>query len=97
MYRFLSTRPSPAKNLRSSQHVQQDVGKQIHQESNPPVWFGFEIPDANQFCILGLFPSEEDSQARLMSEAAQTMRANARAMFAVPPEVMKLDVIAAKF
>ncbi|THH30044.1 hypothetical protein EUX98_g4154 [Antrodiella citrinella] len=72
------------------------VGKDTLEEDSPPLWFGFWFPGTNKFGILGL-GSEADREARLTGPAATKMRENSGGLFEGPPEVINVDIVAAKF
>jgi quinol monooxygenase YgiN len=65
------------------------------QESGTIGWFAFRI-DASKFGIFDTFADEPGRDAHLTGEIAQALFANAEELLAVPPQIEKAEVLAAK-
>ena len=59
------------------------------------VWFGIRIGPST-FGIFDAFPDEAGRQAHLAGRVAAALMAKAPDLFASPPEIEKVDVLAAK-
>ena len=58
-------------------------------------WYAFKTsPDT--FGIFDTFADEEGRSAHLTGEIAKTLMANAEALLAVPPTIVKLDILTSK-
>ncbi|QHN04305.1 antibiotic biosynthesis monooxygenase [Granulicella sp. WH15] len=67
----------------------------VAQEAGTRAWFAFRIAPAT-FGIFDTFANEEDRQAHLTGEIAKALFAKAEELFAEPPQIQQLDIIAAK-
>ncbi len=57
-------------------------------------WFAIRLGPA-EYGVFDAFPDDAGRQAHIDGEIAKALRANAH-LFAAPPEITKLDVLAAK-
>jgi quinol monooxygenase YgiN len=67
----------------------------VEQEPATTAWFAIRLsPDT--FGIFDAFPDEAGRDAHLAGKVAQALMAKAADLFASPPEIKKIDVLAAK-
>ncbi len=67
----------------------------VQEEPATTAWFGIRLgPSA--FGIFDAFPDEAGRQAHLSGKVAAALMAKAAELFAVPPSIEKVDVLAAK-
>ena len=52
--------------------------------------------DPSSFAIFDVFPDDSGRQAHLSGKVAEALMAQAEDLFATPPEINQVDVIAAK-
>jgi quinol monooxygenase YgiN len=52
--------------------------------------------DESRFAIFDVFPDDSGRQAHLTGRVAEALMAQAEELFAEPPDIQALDVIAAK-
>lgn len=64
-------------------------------EAGTTSWYAFRI-GPSQFGIFDTFPNEEGRNAHLTGEIAKNLFAKAEELFAEPPKVEKLEILAAK-
>jgi quinol monooxygenase YgiN len=64
-------------------------------EAGTTVWFGIRLGE-REFGVFDAFPDEAGRQAHLSGPIAQALMAKAPELFAEPPRIDKVDVIAAK-
>jgi quinol monooxygenase YgiN len=67
----------------------------VQQEPATTVWFGIRLGPTT-FGIFDAFPDEAGRQAHLAGRVAETLKAKASDLFAQPPTIEKVDVLAAK-
>ena len=67
----------------------------VLQEAGTTTWFAFRIAPTI-FGIFDTFASEEGRQAHLTGEIAKALMAKAEELFAKPPQIEQVDVLAAK-
>jgi quinol monooxygenase YgiN len=67
----------------------------VQEEPATAAWFGIRMGPST-FGIFDAFPDESGRQAHLQGKVAQALMARASELFAKPPGIEKLDVIAAK-
>jgi quinol monooxygenase YgiN len=67
----------------------------VEQEPATTVWFGVQLGPST-FGIFDAFPNEAGRQAHLSGAVAAALMANAQELLAQPPEIKKIDVLAAK-
>jgi quinol monooxygenase YgiN len=65
------------------------------QEATTPIWFALRLSPST-FGVFDAFASEEDRQAHLAGNMAQTLIARVDEMLACPPSVEPFDVLAMK-
>lgn len=66
-----------------------------NQEATTPIWFALRL-SPNTFAVFDAFASEEDRQAHLAGNMAQSLMARVDEMLARPPAVEPFDVLAMK-
>jgi len=66
-----------------------------NQEATTPIWFALRLSPST-FGVFDAFASEEDRQAHLVGNMAQTLMARVDEMLASPPSVEQFDVLAMK-
>ncbi len=67
----------------------------VEAEPGTVAWFGLRLGPPS-FAIFDTFPDEEARDAHLNGEVAAALMASADELFASPPQINKLDVLAAK-
>lgn len=67
----------------------------VQQEPATIAWFGIQIGPTT-FGIFDAFPDEAGRQAHLAGRVAAALMANASELLAKPPEIQKVEVLAAK-
>jgi quinol monooxygenase YgiN len=67
----------------------------VQEEPDTPVWFGIRLGPST-FGIFDAFPHEAGRQAHLTGQVAAALMAQAPELFATPPTIEKVDVLAAK-
>ncbi|MEO8408610.1 MAG: antibiotic biosynthesis monooxygenase [Oxalobacteraceae bacterium] len=67
----------------------------VLEEPATTAWFGIRLGPST-FGIFDAFPDEAGRQAHLTGKVAAALMAKASELFASPPSIEKLDVIAAK-
>jgi len=67
----------------------------VLQEVGTTTWFALRIAPTT-FGIFDTFASEEGRQAHLTGEIAKALMAKAEELFAKPPQIEQVDVLAAK-
>ena len=67
----------------------------VRNESETCAWFGFRMGPST-FGIFDAFPDEEGRQAHLAGIVAASLTAKAPELFAKPPVIERVDVLAAK-
>jgi quinol monooxygenase YgiN len=71
-------------------------GLQIVQEEPATIaWFGIRLGPST-FGIFDAFPDDAGRQAHLSGKVAAALKARAAELFAQPPQIEKVDVLAAK-
>lgn len=66
-----------------------------NQEATTPVWFALRLGPST-FGIFDAFADEAGRSAHLAGPIAAALMANADELFAVPPQIDQVDVLAAK-
>ena len=66
-----------------------------NQEATTPVWFALRLRPST-FGIFDAFADEAGRKAHLAGPIAAALMANADELFAVPPQIDQVDVLAAK-
>jgi quinol monooxygenase YgiN len=67
----------------------------VEQEPATTAWFGIRL-GASTFGIFDAFPDEAGREAHLSGRVAAALMAQAPELFAQPPSIEKVDVLAAK-
>jgi quinol monooxygenase YgiN len=67
----------------------------VNQEPETTAWFALRM-GPNVFGIFDAFPNEAGRDAHLNGEVAKALMAKASDLFAKPPEIHKVDVLADK-
>ena len=67
----------------------------VQQEPATVAWFGIQL-GASTFGIFDAFPHEEGRQAHLSGAVAKALMDNAPELLSQPPEIKKIEVLAAK-
>jgi len=67
----------------------------VEQEPATTAWFAVQS-SATTFGIFDTFPDEAGRDAHLSGKLAEALMAQAGELFASPPQIMKIDVLAAK-
>lgn len=67
----------------------------VNDEPGTVAWFGVRLGKTS-FAIFDAFPDEGARDAHLSGKVAAALMARADELFAVPPQINKLDVLAAK-
>jgi len=67
----------------------------VNDEPQTTVWFALKFDDST-FGIFDAFEGEPGREAHLNGKVAEALMANAAELFASPPKIEKVDVIAAK-
>src|SRR5512141_1877560 len=67
----------------------------VQQEPATTAWFAIRMGPST-FGIFDAFPDEAGRQAHLTGKVAAALMAKASELFAKPPEIQKVDVLAAK-
>lgn len=67
----------------------------VQEEPATTAWFGLRLGPST-FGIFDAFPDEEGRQAHLSGKVAAALMAKAGELFATPPSIEKVDVLAAK-
>ncbi|KAJ7170859.1 hypothetical protein C8R43DRAFT_981323 [Mycena crocata] len=67
----------------------------VEAESETLAWYAIEFPGTNQFGIIDFFADENGRNAHLNGEVAKALFANADALLASPPDIVKVEVVAA--
>jgi len=67
----------------------------VQEEPATTVWFGIRLGPST-FGIFDAFPDEAGRQAHLTGRVAAALMAQAGDLFATPPSIEKVDVLASK-
>ncbi len=67
----------------------------VQEEPATTTWFGIHL-GPSMFCIFDAFPDESGRQAHLSGRVAAALTPRASELFAQPPTIEKVDVLAAK-
>jgi len=67
----------------------------VDQELETTAWFAVRLGPSS-FAIFDVFPDDSGRQAHLSGKVAEALMAQAEDLFATPPEINQVDVIAAK-
>ncbi|KAJ7455276.1 hypothetical protein B0H11DRAFT_1874808 [Mycena galericulata] len=67
----------------------------VEAEPATTVWYALEFPGTPKFAIIDFFADEDGRNAHLSGKVAAALFANADVLLASPPDIVKLDVVAA--
>ena len=67
----------------------------VEAEPDTTAWFAVRL-GPSEFAIFDVFPDDSGRQAHLSGKVAEALMAQAPELFAQPPEIKSVDVIAAK-
>ena len=67
----------------------------VNQEPATTAWFGIKMGPST-FGIFDAFPDEAGRNAHLNGQVAAALMAKASELFATPPKIEKIDILAAK-
>ncbi len=67
----------------------------VDQEPETTAWFAVRL-SSSEFAIFDVFPDDSGRQAHLSGKVAEALMAQAPDLFAQPPDIKQVDVIAAK-
>jgi quinol monooxygenase YgiN len=67
----------------------------VEQEPATTAWFALQL-NATTFGIFDAFPDEAGRDAHLAGKVAEALMAKAGELFASPPQIVKVDVLASK-
>jgi quinol monooxygenase YgiN len=67
----------------------------VNQEPATTAWFGIKM-GASTFGIFDAFPDEAGRNAHLNGQVAAALMAKSGELFATPPKIEKIDILAAK-
>jgi quinol monooxygenase YgiN len=67
----------------------------VNDEPETTVWFALKFDDST-FGIFDAFEGESGREAHLNGKVAEALMAKAAELFALPPKIEKVDVLAAK-
>ncbi|TMA88525.1 MAG: antibiotic biosynthesis monooxygenase [Deltaproteobacteria bacterium] len=67
----------------------------VEEEPATTAWFALRV-GPNTFGIFDAFPDEEGREAHLSGRVAAALKQKAADLFSQPPEIQKVDVLAAK-
>ncbi|KAJ7598039.1 hypothetical protein C8J56DRAFT_883339 [Mycena floridula] len=68
----------------------------VEAEPETLVWYAIEYPEKGTFGIVDFFPSEDGRNAHIGGKVAAALFASVDELFTGPPDLVKLDVLAAK-
>ncbi len=67
----------------------------VDDEPDTTAWFAVRL-SSSEFAIFDVFPDDSGRQAHLSGKVAEALMAQADDLFAKPPDIQQVDVIAAK-
>ena len=67
----------------------------VEEEPETTAWFAIRL-GPSKFAIFDVFPDDSGRQAHLSGKVAEALMARADELFAQPPDIQQIDVIAAK-
>ena len=68
---------------------------QVKEEPGTKAWFAIKMGPMT-YGILDVFPDDAARDAHLMGKVAEALRVRAGELFRMPPQIEKIDVVAAK-
>jgi quinol monooxygenase YgiN len=66
------------------------------EEPETPVWYAIRYPGTNKFGIVDFFSSEQGRNAHLTGKVAAALFASVDELLTGTPDLVKVDVVAAK-
>jgi quinol monooxygenase YgiN len=91
---FVRLEAKPGKEAEVERFLQNGLSI-VQEEPATTVWFAIRMGPTT-FGIFDAFPDEAGRQAHLAGRVADALMANASELFAQPPNIQQLDVLAAK-
>ena len=91
---FVRLEAKPGKEKEVAQFLQAGHGLAL-KEGGTPVWFALQLGPTS-FGVFDAFADETGRQAHLNGPIAQALGANATKLFAQPPSIERIDVLATK-
>jgi quinol monooxygenase YgiN len=67
----------------------------VEEEPDTTAWFAIRL-GPSKFAIFDVFPDDSGRQAHLSGKVAEALMARADELLAQPPDIQRIDVIAAK-
>jgi quinol monooxygenase YgiN len=67
----------------------------VNEEPATTAWFAIRL-GSSDFAIVDFFPDDDGRQAHLSGRVAEALMAQAADLFAEPPEIHSVDVVASK-
>ena len=92
LYARLEAKPGKEADVES---FLRDALSVVQQETATSAWFALRLGPST-FAIFDAFPDEAGRQAHLSGKVAAALMARASELLAQPPEIKKIDVLAAK-
>lgn len=68
----------------------------VQAETFTPVWFAIQFPGTNEFGIIDFFTSEDGRKKHLQGKVAEALFASVDELLEGSPDVVQVDVLAAK-
>jgi quinol monooxygenase YgiN len=91
---YVKLEAKPGKEKEVAEFLKQGAAV-VQQEPNTTAWFAVQSGPST-FAIFDAFPDEQGRQAHLTGQLAAALMAKASELFAKPPTIEKLDVLADK-
>jgi quinol monooxygenase YgiN len=91
---FVRLEAKPGKELEVEQFLRAGLPL-VQEEAATTAWFALRMGPSS-FGIFDAFPDEAGREAHLLGRVAKALTAQASELFAQPPKIDKIDVIAAK-
>jgi quinol monooxygenase YgiN len=91
---FVRLEAKPGKEVEVEQFLRAGLAI-VQEEAATTAWFALRMGPSS-FGIFDAFPDEAGREAHLLGRVAQALMAQASELFARPPQIEKIDVIAAK-
>ncbi|MGF6936155.1 quinol monooxygenase YgiN [Paraburkholderia sp. UCT70] len=91
---FVRLEARPGKEQAVADFLDADL-EMTNREATTPIWFALKL-SATTFGVFDAFASEEDRQAHLAGDMANSLMTRVGEMLASPPSVELIDVLAMK-
>lgn len=91
---FVLLEAKPGKESEAAGFLKEEFPS-VEAEAGTTAWFAVQLGPTT-FGVFGAFPDEESREAHLSGAAAQALKEQTPAIFAKPPAVNRLNVLAAK-